>query len=166
MTSVTNNDAKAVSTIINARSALTDDALRDITDWDSAVAIMEAAGVEIESFSDYGSGFTVENKKRLVGVPFFIAEWRFNVSDLNDDGFVSASVLTKAGEKWIINDGSSGIRAQLQSVTRARIARKNLTPQNGLLVPGGLTRSDYDYTDEKGKTIPATTYYLSDAVTV
>lgn len=163
--------AKTASTEIdlfdNAKSVVSDDALHDMTSWDSAVQALQDSGVTIESISDYGTGFAVVDKSRLVQVPFIIVEWRFNKSLMSDDGFVSAAVVTKNGDKWVINDGSTGIRQQLQAVTRRRLANKSASPQAGLMVPAGLTRSDYDVPDpaREGKTMPATTYYLSESPT-
>jgi hypothetical protein len=164
---VTNTD---IAVIDNVKSALTDDALHDITDFDSAMRVFADAGVIAESISDYGTGFTVVEKDRLVGVPFIIAEWRFNSGSYKDENgdsrqFVSAACVTKSGDKWVINDGGTGIAEQLATVTRRRLAKGHATPQNGLLVPAGLTVSHYEREDEKGIMQPAKTFYLSESPT-
>ena len=158
-----------ITVLSNVKSALTDDALAAIVDFDSAAKVFNDTGVVAEAISDYGTGFALlTDKNRLVGTPFIIVEWRFNDGDYeNDNGektqFASAAVVTKNGEKWVLNDGGSGICAQLASITKRRQEKGHATPQNGLLVPAGLTRSDYTYTDEKGKNTPATTFYLSES---
>jgi hypothetical protein len=154
----------AVAVITNEKSALTDAALSDIKSFDDALRIMQEAGVVADSMSDYGTGFALlKDKERLVSLPFIIVEWRFNNSDLNEAGFASFACITKHGDKYVVNDGSTGIADQLRSVTQRRIAAGHKTPQNGLLVPAGLTVSRYDFTDADGKQKPATTYYLSES---
>lgn len=154
-----------LSHLNNAPSALNEDAMMEVTTFDEALAILSASGVVAESISDFGAGFTVVDKARLVNVPFVILEWRFNSSELNDAGFVSLSVVTKNNDKWVINDGSTGILQQLIRVTRVRRQRKHATPQNGLAVPAGLSVSNYRYTDAEGKERPASTYYLNESPT-
>jgi len=146
----------------NAPTVFTDSILAKITSFDDATAMLDSTGIALESMSDYGTGFSVVDKAKLVGVPFLILEWRFNSSELNDDGFVSVAAVTKHNDKVIFNDGSSGVLAQLRMVTEQRTERNHPTPQAGLIVQDGLTKSDYTYTDDKGKSIPATTYYLSE----
>lgn len=154
-----------LSHLNNAPSALNEDAMMEVTSFEDALAILNASGVVAESISDFGAGFTVVDKARLVNVPFVILEWRFNSSEFNDAGFVSLSVVTKNNDKWIINDGSTGILQQLIRVTRVRRQRKHATPQNGLAVPAGLSVSNYRYTDAEGKERPASTYYLNESPT-
>lgn len=143
----------------NVPSAVDDSFLAEIDGFQSALSMLDNAGIGYESISDYGSGFVIlDNKDRLIGVPFVAIEWRFNSGDFGE--FVSAAIVTKNGEKLILNDGSTGIREQFQTVTAQRVSKGHGTPQNGLYVHGGLTRSDYTYTDEKGQETPARTYYL------
>lgn len=147
--------------IVNARSMINDQVLASVDGFESALAALDAAGLRYQGMDEFGTGFVLADKSALVGVPFVIMEWRFNAGDF-DGGFVSAACVTQDGRKVIINDGSTGIRDQLLMVTTQRVAQGNEAPQNGLVVYGGLTVSNYTYTDEKGKQIPATTYYLSD----
>ena len=155
-------------TAISQQLRFNDESLAGITSFDDALSLLSESGVVPESMDDYGTGFKVlDNKDRLIGVPFVILSWRFNDGDYEtapgEKGvFVSCEVVTKHGEKYIINDGGSGICRQLNMVSAQRQERNHPHPQNGLLVDGGLTKSEYEYTDEKGKTSPATTYYLSE----
>lgn len=139
---------------------LGDDVLANINGFDSALAALENAGIGYESISDYGTGFSVTDKEKLVGVPFIALEWRFNTGDFGS--FVSAAIVTKTGQKLILNDGSTGIREQFQMVSAKRSADGHKSPQAGLMVPNGLSVSNYNYTDEKGEVRPARTYYLSE----
>lgn len=159
---------------IATQAYFTDEMLASIKSFDDALAIAAAAG-ELESISDYGNGFSVlKDKGTLVGVPFVILEWQEREGDFADSGFMSALVVTKGGEKWVVNDGSTGIADQLREVTRRRESEGRNNPRAFLSVPGGLTRSDYFRNETtgdiartrpegapKGEWIPATTFYLA-----
>ena len=155
---------QVITNTLNAPTVFRDADLASVTDFDSVLALFKDMGITPESMSDYGTGFeVVKDKSTLVGVPFMILEWRFNKSDHADDKpFVSAAAVTRDGRKIVINDGGSGICDQLIMVTGLRKMSDHPQPQAGLMVQQGLTRSDYEYTDEKGKTAKATTYYLSE----
>jgi hypothetical protein len=147
---------------------LSDDFLADIHTFEDAFSAMETAGYTAEDWADYGTGFEVldsNGKARLVGVPFAILEWRFNDGDMGT--FVSCMLVTKANEKLVMNDGSTGIRDQLAQVTRKRVEKGHPEPQKGpFYVRQGLSRSDYKVEIPDTKTgemvsIPATTFYLA-----
>lgn len=147
--------------IATQNAVFSDDELHDITDWNSGLSLLERSGMAGENFSDYGTGFKVVDKDNLKGVPLMILEWRFNNGDFGE--FVSATAVAKDGRKVIINDGSTGIAAQLRRVTDTRVKNNHPNPQAALLVENGLTRSDYTYTDPKTQEQKAAvTYYLSE----
>lgn len=150
----------------NAPRVFNDDVLSAVKSFDDVRSLFDAAGVGVESMEDYGTGFKVTDKSKLVNVSLMILEWRFNDGDFGDSGFVSVAAVTRNGDKVIFNDGSTGIYRQLRRVTDQRQARNHPTPQAGLLVEGGLTRSDYE-TEVPGKDgkpvrTPATTFYLAE----
>lgn len=140
--------------------------LRDVKSLDDAFALMDSFG-GMESFSDYGTGFEVldrNDKDRLVKNPFAILEWRFTKSREYNSDFVSMLIVTENGEKFIVNDGSTGICKQLRAITDERIRVGRPYPQQGLAVKNGLRRSDYTTTlnvNGVEKEIEASTYYLS-----
>jgi hypothetical protein len=121
---------------------------------------------------EYGKGFIVlstKEKERFTGVAFRIISWVFRTGDKGP--YVSAAIITEDGRKFILNDGGTGIRAQLARVTVSRLAENTPnrtlwtreTAQAGLRVPGGLRRSDFDYTDKlTGDVTPATVMYLAE----
>lgn len=116
-------------------------------------------GDEIDSAEQVlGDGFERNfDKRRLVGVPLFVMEWKFSESEDYQSEFVIARVVAeKNGRtvKAVITDGSTGICKQLKSYTD----RTGKTA--GLLVRNGLRASEYTYRDGNGKEIPATTYYF------
>lgn len=148
---------------VNSPSVFRDADLAAIGSFADAVKALEAFNVAVEKTSDYGTGFViVKDKNVLIGVDFLILDWRFTDSSKYEGDFVSAACVTKDGRKLILNDGSTGIRDQLKLVTSERIKKGHDHPQAGILVQNGLVRSDYDYTDEKGKTTKASTFYLSE----
>ena len=151
-----------------SRVRFSDESLRDVASFQDALALLAHSEIVTESVTNYGTGFSVlatKDKVRLVGVPFLIVDWRFNNGELGE--FVSAMIVTEHGQKYVLNDGSSGIYAQLKRITEERIKRNQQNPMSGLLVDGGLSRSDYTTQLPDPKTgelvaTPATTYYLAD----
>lgn len=140
-----------------------DDALAEMKSFEDVLATLPADFAEFGTdFSDYGTGFEVlDRKDPLVGVPFGIVEWRFNQGDKGE--FVSAAIITEDGRKLVINDGSTGVRDQLHEVTNKRAAHgvPEEARQRILKCRKGLRVSRYEYTDDKGNTSQAQTFYLA-----
>jgi len=144
--------------------AYTDDVLQNITGFESAMALLAQDYSEPDSLDNYGSGFAIlptDEKARLVSVPMIALQWVFNTGENGE--FVSAHVVTKHGERLIINDGSTGIYRQLKDVTDRRLARgvDAVRAHNNLFIPHGLKRSEYSTTDAAGKAIRGVTFYLA-----
>ena len=134
-----------------------DDALGNITSFDDA---MNALAVAPEDVNEYGNGFDiVEDKRTLIGVPFVVLQWRFSEGDYGV--FVSAAIVTEDGRKLILNDGSTGIREFLETVTRKRVASGHQYPRAGLTARKGLRVSDYEFIGDDGKAKPASTFYFA-----
>lgn len=132
--------------------------LAGIGSFADAMQVLSDAGINAIDYSEeFGDGFTLlkgnDEKATLVGVPFVILGIKFAEGDYDTD-FAILHVVTEDGRKCVVVDGSTGIRSQAHVM-----ADKGITA--GVLVKNGLTRSDYDYIDEKGKKTPATTFYLS-----
>lgn len=147
------DDSKGTTVAVQNR--FLDDDLRAITSFDDAVKLL--GDTPITDSADLGNGFTVlrkNDKRRLVGVPFLILSVDFLPGDFGKD-FASMMIVTKGGEKLIVNDGSTGIADQLLQL-RARING----PMRGIVCKHGLRVSDYEYEDTDGMRIPASTYYL------
>lgn len=154
-------------------SLFSDAQLAEINGYADAAALLSDAGVDVETISDYGTGFSVNpDNEQLLGLPFVILSWRFNEGSYGERGFVSAEIVTKHNEKLILNDGSTGICAQLRTVSDQRLQRGHAHPYAGLICPKGLTVSRYFYhaqtgeisrvAKEGGDWSPASTYYLSE----
>lgn len=159
--SETNSDeSKAVATTPN----FSDTDLRNISTFEDAVALMaEAYGHENLFAADQviGNGFRVlstREKDRLIGVECAFLNWRFHPGKYNDE-FVTVLVVTRAGEKFLMNDSGHGIYQQLHQVT------ESTGREGGMLCRNGLNRSDYEYEDaETGKMMPASTYYIDQSI--
>jgi len=135
-----------------------DETLTNIKSFDDAKQVLADAGVQVTDISDYGDGFLVMDKAELVNVPFIILDYKFADGDFTgDDGkpqkFSITRLVTADNRKAILTDGSTGMRKQLE-----RLERRGVT--GGILCQKGLTVSEYEFTDEKGKKTPAKTYYF------
>ena len=111
------------------------------------------AADDIQPAAELGDGYEIlrkEDKGRLVGVPFILQDWHLYDGDFGPA--VSLRLMTKAGERYIINDGSTGIRDQLLNMKDTLKA---------IYFIHGLRRSDYEYTDPKTQEKKqAVTFYL------
>lgn len=90
----------------------------------------------------FGPVLDTGNKMTLVGLPFVIVKWNFYTGDIGE--FVSAWVITKTDDRFIVNDGSTGIYAQLKALT------DETGQDSGLVCRHGLRVSEYDYTKPDG----------------
>ena len=127
--------------------------------FDEAVALLREAGHAVEEYES--SPWHPVEKARLVGVPFIIMGWRFNQGDKGV--FVSLTAVTKLPvldqqgnprTRVVINDGGTGIRAQWEAEVYSGRAKP------GKVVSAGLRVSNYEYTNDKGETESASTYYF------
>lgn len=152
--------SKANSDVAVPTTRFDDEQLLAISNFDDALALLGEQGIALESASDtLGNGFAIlKDKGNLIGVELMCLSWQFNKGE--NGAFVSVNVLAKmpgnsSPAKLVLNDGSTGIYAQLKKYTD----RSGRTA--GMYVKNGLTRSDYTYEDEKtGETKQATTFYL------
>jgi hypothetical protein len=154
-------DFDAVESEVQIAQRLWDDrSLRDLGSFEEALA--QAGPNVLDSGDEIGSGFHVlEDKDLLLKQLFFILEWRFNPGKYTNEmgevtDFVSATVITKANDRWILNDGSTGIAAQLRELSDRTGAFGGLLCRNGLRVS-----RDYDVTLKDGSKTKGTTYYLA-----
>lgn len=119
--------------------SFTDDELTAIRSYDDAVALTAQAlgGQVAEAENLIGDGFSkLDNKDRLLGVPFILVNWGFNEEGEFGE-FMYARLVTKDGQKYRISDGSTGLATELKTLTE----RTGLT--GGLQVKNGLRKSEY-----------------------
>lgn len=131
----------------------------DIKSFDDALSLVQDVfGGEVVSADELGDGFTVlDNKMSLIGAEFLVLSAAFYVGDIKrEDGslseFVSLRIVAKDGRKLIVNDGGSGIYAQVKMLHD----KKPQTVGKPLYVKKGLRVSQYDH-PQYGK---SETFYL------
>jgi len=114
---------------------------RDVKSFDEAMALVQSVYGNIAKASDViGDGFELlesDEKKRLVKVPLMFASWTFSDGDHGE--FASVRVVTMKNDKFIINDGSTGIYRQLKDYT------EQFGATGGLFIQRGLRVSEYTY---------------------
>jgi len=134
-----------------------DEDLAAIASMDDAIALLSGMGVAVREVGDLiGDGFSLEDKSALVNVAFVIVSFSFAKGEYGED-FAVVRAVTADNRKIVFTDGSTGVREQVR-----RLGTKGINPNAaGVLVKRGLTVSEYEYTDDKGKVTPAKTYYLT-----
>lgn len=133
------------------------DAMEQVTSWSDAIATIQSQGIEVTVVDE----FTLVEKDVLVGKPFVVLSYSFSAGSYSKS-FVSVRVMTEQNEKLVFNDGSTGVRDQLQ-----RLADKGI--QTGILCSHGLRVSEFFYNEDTKETSnvpkdgfkPASTFYLS-----
>lgn len=125
------------------------DALNGVTNLADAFAALNAAGLivaDVADFDDSAWGPTIDDKDKLLGTPFLIAEAKFHQGDFGP--FVACLCVNEHGEKFVFTDGSTGVYRQMENIS---------DKHNGpVFAPRGLRRSDYE---KDGRA--ARTYYLA-----
>lgn len=134
-----------------SRPSFDPNALREITSFADAEALLSGAGIGIYDAADeIGDGFAMlDDKNALVDIPMILVSWLFAEGDFGND-YCIARVVTGEGKKFVITDGGTGFASQIRDY------EKRTGRTAGLLVKRGLRRSDY--VNEFG---PGTTYYLN-----
>lgn len=97
-------------------------------------------------------GPIMEDKSKLIGTPFLLLHWQFNRGDAGE--FVTMFIVTPDNARFIVNDGSTGIRDQLLSLS----GNKGLN--GGVFCKHGLRKSEYDKVLDNGQTVHGITYYI------
>lgn len=129
--------------------------------FDAALEALREAGIEPQLISEFGDGFVLlKDKSALVGVDLMIITARviesnkYSTAD-GPSSFSAFHIMTANNDKFVVVDGSSGLHRQHLDLLNRRGS------MGGLVVKGGLVQSDYDYTDDKGVTAEATTFYFA-----
>lgn len=149
------------STALAIVDGFTEEALRDIDSFDAVISLTGGTGTNIADV--LGAGFAVLDEQAnplgkglLVGQKLLVLKYGVHLSEKTGKEFTTLHIVTEPGDKWIVNDGSTGIHQQCKSL------KEQLGTICPLLVPRGLRVSEYDYTDEKtGAVSKAKTYYLN-----
>jgi len=135
------------------------------TSQEELEAFLATLGLSIDEALFIASDYELADKADLVGIPLFVIQWDFKVSEeyAGEYAVIHAARMDD-GRKIVFADGSLGIRDQLANVTfkRKDAGTSPRAYQAGLAVPKGLVRSDYPAGKGlDGNDRPAgTTYYL------
>jgi hypothetical protein len=143
-----------------ATNSITEEVLANVNDFAAArQAAINAYGQVFFADESMGSGYKVLNstsKDILCNVPIAFLSWTFNQGDNGE--FVTAYVIVEIDgntSKYIVNDGGNGIYKQLKEFTDEH------NVNGGLFVRHGLRKSDYMRTNDEGKNVNRTTYYIN-----
>jgi hypothetical protein len=140
--------------------------------FDDLIKTLENEGDELVDVSDLGEGYKlvqgISGKKKLVGMPFIILKHKRQRSTKVPGSFFSSMwIKTATNDLLLVNDGSTGIHAQLEAY-REQGVEKGIVCRRGLQVS-----EDYEVKDEEGnpvlnpatnKPILGTTFYLDTSV--
>lgn len=122
---------------------------------DARLILESHYGQILDIATEFGDGAEfMDDKSKLIGIPFVILDWRFIVDKKTQNEYASVLVMNTEGSKARFNDGSTGVYAQLKTLTE----RYGVT--GGVQCRHGLRKSDYT-TEVNGKATSATTYYLA-----
>lgn len=125
-------------------------------DWRN-VPYSEAFSVIPEIFDAeefIGDGFELlKDKDQALGNEFLIIDWRFQVDKETNREYASMRIMTPLNALYRINDGSTGIYAQLKQFTERGIT--------GGVRSHGLRKSEYMHDNGDGTQTKARTYYLT-----
>lgn len=125
-----------------------------IETFEQAWELANTTTAGLEDLSDYLPSLEVLSNKakdKLVDVPFLIVDFQFSKGDYGM--FVSARIITETGHKYVIIDGSTGIKAQLEAVAEKRQELGHKYPQGPLAIKGGLRKSEYWFDPETRKVV-------------
>ena len=128
--------------------------------FDEAVPHFSETG-EIVVFE--GSPYHPVDKKHLVGMPFIIVGWQFYQGNFGPAVGIVALTRDEVPDtngnrvrRVVINDGSTGMYREWETLCASGKAKAGLVCQNGLRV------SEYTYQDMlTGEDKPASTYYFA-----
>lgn len=171
-------DAKKSAELVVPR-VFSDTDLSEMDSWETAMSFVDAAfeGGVVNGADELGTGFRIadeDDKLKLCDATLVFVQWTFNPGDYGED-YVSINAIQRHDNgsisKWVINDGGTGLCAELKAYT------KKTGRSGGMGFPKGLRVSKY-FIDAETKTpltksevaewitagrkaVPAHTFYLN-----
>lgn len=88
----------------------------------------------------------VKDKGELIGTPFLIVNYNFNMDSITQREYVSVGVITLDNKRIVFNDGSTGVYRTLKGMAERGI-------KGGIVCRNGLRVSEY-FLDEDKNIIP------------
>lgn len=159
---ITDNSA-AVETIAEGALAARADDLNDTIDFAEYAAQLDGTSTQDGGDVFVASPYTVINKDKdmLLSKPFILRNVSLSKDDDTEQEYIVGHLVTKDNELYVMTDGSTGIKDQLVKLINKRKSDGHPTPNQGIVIPNGLRKSEYFHVGEDGKKQPATTYYLA-----
>lgn len=161
---------------VAVRSELPVEIVRSFHTVADVEAFFQDQGIELGSGEEISDGFeSTKDKDRFINTTFVIIDWnKFTSTDFGSAEVMTIRLMTLAGEKYRISDGSTGIAQQLADITAVRLKGNHPAPNAGVIVKGGLSKSEYWVSEADGKAMTeaeaeatpkdlkkkASTYYL------
>jgi hypothetical protein len=114
------------------------------------------------------AGVELVNKAELEGVPFRMTGFKFTVSTNKTTKQQISYVYVEferepSGDRYMFNDSSTGIRAQVEAYFTAKGIEIELDKwyDVSIVAPKGVRASEYETEDERGRKVMGKTFYLS-----
>jgi len=109
------------------------------------------------------AGVDLKDKAELEGVPFCMTGFKFTVNGQGIGYVYVEAEFEPDGERFMFNDASTGIRAQVDTYFGNKGVKVELDKWYDvqIVAPRGLRVSRYEALDGRGKTVQAKTYYLT-----
>lgn len=171
------NSAQAPARI--EREFVSDETLRELETTDDVLRFLQSQNIEvIDAVKELGTGWVVPTdddvvKRDLCGKELIVAWWTIQPGDYFrtlPDGtqeranFVTMFVITPDNQRYILNDGSTGLARQLEDFTKRTGRNAGLGCKQGFRVSeyriDAATQQPVGR-DFTGPTEPARTYYLA-----
>lgn len=126
----------------NELATIDRDELSELTSFDDAIKFLQGKGYEVGEAADLlGDGYSAIEKRDLLNVPLLIVDAVVTDSkDFLGSQFAVVRALTATNKRVRFSDGSVGIKDQI-----LQLEAKRRGGARGVLVPGGLTASEYKF---------------------
>lgn len=137
---------------VAVRSELPVEVVRSFHTVADVEAFFQDQGIELGAGEEISDGFeTTQDKDKLINTTFVIIDWNKVASADFGQDFLTIRLMTLMGEKYRISDGSTGIAQQLADITAVRLKGNHPAPNAGVIVKGGLSKSEYWVSVADGK---------------
>lgn len=109
------------------------------------------------------AGVDLKDKAELEGVPFCMTGFKFTVNAQNIGYVYVEAEFEPGGARFMFNDASTGVRAQVDAYFAAKEVKVELDKWYDvkIVAPRGLRVSRYEAMDGRGKPVQAKTYYVT-----
>jgi hypothetical protein len=150
--------------------------VQSFTSFDDVENYFASQGIALSSGEEISDGFeSTADKDQFINTSLVLIDWHLFESSEFGGQAMTIRAMTLLGGKYRISDGSTGIMQQLMELTEVRLKQNHPSPNAGLIVRGGLSKSVFWVSTDTGKAISeadaeklpkdkkkkASTYYLA-----